>query len=1007
MSSVSVNFDLMKIAKIVENEIEMVFVGGLVSSPIVLASMADTVILDSLHVDGLKPSEMNGGNHGNGVRKLLKRKRASILENINTDERESRIDGLRHELDGLFRYFKEVSLQKVYLEGNDYCSSNSVIACLLEESDLPFSKLVEEIYEKLKTRDGITLVSVRSTVLFVGQRLMYGIANADADVLEDETESCLWCWETRELKLIPKTLRGVLNVRRICRKKIHERINAVSAMICSLQMPESQLSYRHDTMKALEKLGRVLNEADIRSLVEKMVQKNATDMAEKEVKLKEKELIKELEKNKRECEKEKKRLDRELQKEKLQSVQRSAAVREEAGIVVAVKGMGWRMIRQLRKRNNSTTRHDQSSAQATASDSPNKSSEEMHNAVTFSMDCALSMKDGLETDELRKSHLTSWHQLGHYILTNNSQHWGRRHKPKAILIKELRLTTNKGLFHGDELSLEKIVDGCEETVPDDRSCQSNADTSQCDVQKCNRTRQLLQFDKSHRPAFYGIWPKKSHVVGSRCPYKKDPDLDYDIDSDEEWEEEDPGESLSDCEKDGEEENLEEGSLRTDNEDGSEDGFLVPDGYLSENEGVQVDRMESDFVDDAESLPSCKQDLECEDFRLLFRQQKYLHNLTEQALRKNQPLIISNLMHEKATLLIFEDLSGTPKLEQMCLQALSMQVFPGGPPIEIVTDHETPDKDQEVCHPQSKGGTTAVVAVTVILDSDLPKIVSAIHSCPHSIGKVVESLQQKFPTVSKSQLRNKVRELSEFVDNRWQVKKDILDKLGLSISPGFMENPKVAAGGEGGSSKPLDPPPSYAAILGKAPSLTPSSSIPLKMPSSYKEEPAIFLSEEENSVLTKPHALSLVAKCSYGRPSLDDIKAHMKKSEGLRMGFTVGILDSRHLLFRFSLEDDYLMIWIKVVVYIKGFLFRFFKWTPSFISGVESSIVPIWVCFPNLPLHLFNESALLSIGSIFGKVLKINGATRSISRPSAARISMEIDLRKQNPDRFWLGLGTQG
>lgn len=35
--------------------------------------------------------------------------------------------------------------------------------------------------------------------------------------------------------------------------------------------------------------------------------------------------------------------------------------------------------------------------------------------------------------------------------------------------------------------------------------------------------------------------------------------------------------------------------------------------------------------------------------------------------------------------------------------------------------------------------------------------------------MVESAQQKLPTFSKSQLRNKVREISDFVDNRWQVR----------------------------------------------------------------------------------------------------------------------------------------------------------------------------------------------------------------------------------------------
>ncbi|KAI8008175.1 Chromatin assembly factor 1 subunit FSM [Camellia lanceoleosa] len=43
-----------------------------------------------------------------------------------------------------------------------------------------------------------TVASVKSTVLFIGQRSLYGVPNTDADILEDETESCLWCWEEEE-----------------------------------------------------------------------------------------------------------------------------------------------------------------------------------------------------------------------------------------------------------------------------------------------------------------------------------------------------------------------------------------------------------------------------------------------------------------------------------------------------------------------------------------------------------------------------------------------------------------------------------------------------------------------------------------------------------------------------------------------------------------------------------------------------------------------------------------
>ncbi|CBI18795.3 unnamed protein product, partial [Vitis vinifera] len=201
------------------------------------------------------------------------------------------------------------------------------------------------------------------------------------------------------------------------------------------------------------------------------------------------------------------------------------------------------------------------------------------------------------------------------------------------------------------------------------------------------------------------------------------------------------------------------------------------------QGVQVDKMETDpTVEEARSSPGCRTEFESEEFCVLLRQQKHLHNLTERALRKNQPLIILNLMHEKIPLLMAEDLSGTPKLEQMCLQALSMCAFPGGPLIEISVTNDLQDEDKEACLSNSRSSTTPVSTGMAIVDSDLPKIVATIQACTQGINKLVESLQLKFPAIPKSQLRNKVREISDFVDNRWQVKKDVLHKLGLSISP---------------------------------------------------------------------------------------------------------------------------------------------------------------------------------------------------------------------------------
>ncbi|XP_031381599.1 chromatin assembly factor 1 subunit FAS1 isoform X1 [Punica granatum] len=753
--------------------------------------------------------------------KALKRKRPSLLgiDCPTPEEKEARIGALTGEIEGLMRCYGEVMGQKLGLEAmSGGCGSlNGQIARLMEESDLPLSALVEQIHGRLKERnEGLTVASVKSGLLLVGQRLMYGVPNPDADVLEDHSSSSLWCWETREVKLLPKAAQGAIKIRRTCRGKIHERISAVSDVLSALQKPDIDQNYKTDLVKASEKLAKALAEADIRALVDRLTERNVANKAKKEAKRGEKACIKELERSKKKAEKEQKRMERELQKEKLKADKELKRLQEEAEKEEKRREREENELsKQLRKQQEEIERDQrrrereeaelkqQLSVQKQASimerflkkaktspSSPNQQSTNgtgtwdkknetvVHGAVTCAMDCALSSNLEINAEDILKSHLSSWRHVGHLIRSNKEQHWSLRRKPKTALIKELKLTTStdRGLVQDDELNIEKLVDECKETVSDK---DLNTTGSHPDAEQYKRQRQLLQFDKSHRPAFYGIWTKNSNIVGPRHPFSKDPELDYDIDSDEEWEEEDPGESLSDCDKD--DESLEENCSKADEEDESEDGFFVPDGYLSENEGVQVDRMETDPAE--VRTTSCEQEVESEDLLVLLRQQKYLHSVTEHALRKNQPLIISNLKHEKSLQSNPEDFSGTAKLEIMCLQALCIRMFSGDTAPDVWISNDL-DEEEEDCPARNKNSKQPPVNVIAVSDSDLPTIfqVSTIRSCPLGINKVVERLQQKFPAISRSQLRSKVREISDFVDNRWQVKKEVLDKLGPSISP---------------------------------------------------------------------------------------------------------------------------------------------------------------------------------------------------------------------------------
>ncbi|CAN8238199.1 unnamed protein product [Cochlearia groenlandica] len=766
-------------------------------------------------------------------KKPNKRKReqsSAAIDNLTSDEKSSRISSLKNEMEGLFRYFTEMTGQTQTTDlfsssSTDFSSSaaaaavNSTVALLMEEKSLPLTNLVDEIFTKVKEKmENVTVASsVKSAVVSVGQRVSYGVPNADADVLEDDNVSSLWCWETRDLKMMPKSIRGLLKVRRTCRKKIHERITAVSAMLCALQREETEKNFRSDMNKAAEKLGKILSEAEIRSFVENMMKKNSTEMGEKDAKREEKLLLKQLEKTKCEAEKEKKRLDRQILKEKLQHEKEQKVLqkalndekeKEESESRKRIKKQQDESEREQKRRekeqaelkkqhevqkqasimerflkrskDSSSTLPKLPPSEVTAQSPSCTQPENESQTVIQTIDNAFATTCEATVDDIRRAHFDSWRQLGQ-MLSSSRKHWGMRRQPKSELFPKLKLSTHRGAASDGEPNIEKKGDECEEKNLSDVSCTMQSESSSSQRKKYRRAKQLLQFDKSCRPGFYGIWPSQSQVVGPRRPLKKDPELDYEVDSDEEWEEEQAGESLSDCEDD-EEESLEEGCAKADDEDDSEDDFMVPDGYLSEDEGVQVDRMDIDSTEQDASSPPSKQDQESQEFRALLLQQKHLQSLTDHALAKTQPLIICNLTHEKVPLLAAKDLEGTQKIEQICLRALVVRAFPCASLIEI-SINDLQEEDQETGKLSSSQSTPPSTSkARSIPDSDLLTVVSTIQSCPQGISRVVESLQQKFPDVPKTKLRQKVREISDFEDSRWQVKKEVLTKLGLSPSP---------------------------------------------------------------------------------------------------------------------------------------------------------------------------------------------------------------------------------
>lgn len=164
--------------------------------------------------------------------------------------------------------------------------------------------------------------------------------------------------------------------------------------------------------------------------------------------------------------------------------------------------------------------------------------------------------------------------------------------------------------------------------------------------------------------------------------------------------------------------------------------------------------------------------------------------------------------------------------------------------------------------------------------------------------------------------------------------------------------------------------------------------------------------------TKPYDFTLIGKFAQGynkenpllgRPPIEKLQKDFEALD-LKGEFQLGLLDNRHVLIQLHHQQDYLRLYSRAVWYVGGMPMRIFKWTSEFHVDKESSVAPVWVTLPRLPIHFFNRTALHGIASLLGVPLRMDSATASLKRPSLARIQVSIDVLKERTDRVWIGIG---
>ncbi|KAG5581391.1 hypothetical protein H5410_052018 [Solanum commersonii] len=106
------------------------------------------------------------------------------------------------------------------------------------------------------------------------------------------------------------------------------------------------------------------------------------------------------------------------------------------------------------------------------------------------------------------------------------------------------------------------------------------------------------------------------------------------------------------------------------------------------------------------------------------------------------------------------------------------------------------------------------------------------------------------------------------------------------------------------------------------------------------------------------------------------------------------------------QEDFVEVYSRAVSFItikeKGmnnqYQCRIQCWTPWFNPKEETSIALAWISFSSLSTQMFAREALFSLASAVGTPLQVDKVTTGKSRPSVARVKVEVNLLSSLSDR---------
>lgn len=186
------------------------------------------------------------------------------------------------------------------------------------------------------------------------------------------------------------------------------------------------------------------------------------------------------------------------------------------------------------------------------------------------------------------------------------------------------------------------------------------------------------------------------------------------------------------------------------------------------------------------------------------------------------------------------------------------------------------------------------------------------------------------------------------------------------------------------------------IMHVKPNMITVAPIPIKSVTFLHGQPLIKWTEAEVTRMNIIEGLqyAIIGKFSYGWPELQELRKLIPNQYGIKCECNVGFLRDRHVLIMLTSKRAY------------PYQMRPLIYDAKFKVGEETPIAMAWISFPNLLPTYFVKEYLFSLASAVGKILHLDMATINKTRPSCARVKIQVDLLSKLPKKVKMDIENE-